>query len=233
MSNRGAGRKADPVWQEFTQLSDAASLPHRFQCKRCLKTFEQCRLRVDRLKEHLHRCPRALPRGQQRLLVTDRRRNDQVDLDGDVEIIDTDAAGSASASSTSQAHGSQESVSASTIPDSGNAHAHQIETVTSNFVIKTSEADRQAIETAWARFFYRNRLSFSLADDPAFRSALETTRPGLSDGTRRPILTRKRLSGELLDLEEARCKAQIEAAIKNKNVVLSQVSSNGSVVQKE
>ena len=67
------------------------------------------------------------------------------------------------------------------------------------YFIKMTESDRTAICDKWAEFFLKNRLSFSLVDDPSFRAALEITRPNINgeNGTK-PLLTRngKKIHGE-------------------------------------
>ena len=40
---------------------------------------------------------------------------------------------------------------------------------------------RKKISAQWARAFYKNRIPFSVADDPEFRRAMEMMRPGVGD----------------------------------------------------
>ena len=68
------------------------------------------------------------------------------------------------------------------------------------YFIRTTEADKNNIRDAWAKFFFKNSLSFNLVDDPTFCSALEMTQPNINgDNGKKPLLTRKMLSGKLLD----------------------------------
>lgn len=91
------------------------------------------------------------------------------------------------------------------------------------YFIQTTAADKVRIRSRWADFFLKNRLSFRLADDPAFRAALEATRPGINgENGMKPLLTRKALSGTLLDEVEARCKKNLSSIVMGKNAVLSQ-----------
>lgn len=223
-----AGRKQDSIWNSFIELS--TSTPSiKFQCKSCSNIITMSRKRADRLKEHKGTCRanRPLPVSQpQRPLrdaetipasppttstgpqVTD--SNPQTSSNSPIVISSTDCE-----SSSPAAEGLSKPKKIRLYSSASSLNA--------GYFIRTTDDDRERIRQKWADFFFKNRLSFRLVDDPLFRASLEETRPGISgpNGSK-PLLTRKTLSGSVLDKAEDRCTTKLTEALDGKYAVLSQ-----------
>ena len=64
----------------------------------------------------------------------------------------------------------------------------------SNYVVSTSAAEKDEIVEQWARFFYKNRIPFRVAEDNEFKKSLKLMRPGISEN----LLSEKDLAGKYL-----------------------------------
>eukprot|EP00095_Tigriopus_kingsejongensis_P008704 maker-scaffold894_size84319-snap-gene-0.10 protein:Tk08704 transcript:maker-scaffold894_size84319-snap-gene-0.10-mRNA-1 annotation:"PREDICTED: uncharacterized protein LOC103307970" len=87
-------------------------------------------------------------------------------------------------------------------------------------VIATSDAQLKKIQEAWAKFYYRHRLSHRLADSEEFKEAMEITRPGIT--TMKPHFTARRLNGPLLDSMETKGDKALFLEMNGKYAVLTQ-----------
>ena len=92
--------------------------------------------------------------------------------------------------------------------------------LSSPFVV-TSPGEREQIQEQWARAFYKNRWSFQTAEDPEFKKAMEMMRPGVGER----LLTRKSLSGPLLDKEHDKIDGQMKQLLQVKLIPFQQGQS--------
>jgi len=90
--------------------------------------------------------------------------------------------------------------------------------VIDGFVTKTTDEAFAHMQRKWANFFYTNRLSFLIADDPTFHEAIESTRPGIG----KKLLSRKLLSGRLLNEVAEDVEGSIRSHLKEKMAVVCQ-----------
>ena len=86
------------------------------------------------------------------------------------------------------------------------------------FVTKTTDEAFAHMQRKWANFFYTNRLSFLIADDPSFHEAIESTRPGIG----KKLLSRKLLAGRLLNEVAEDVEGSIGSHLKGKMAVVCQ-----------
>ena len=88
----------------------------------------------------------------------------------------------------------------------------------SSYFVTTSASEKENLTDQWARAFYKNRIPFSVADDPEFRRAMEMMRPGVGD----QLLNKKKLAGPSLDKEYDKIDGEMRINLQGKDVVLSQ-----------
>lgn len=243
------GRKTDTIWNSFIELS--STTPIKFQCKSCYNIITMSRRRADRLKEHAGTCrayrplpaPRSQrPQGNSKTTPASPPPTTKVEVTRTVLPVFSsngdDGNSTFLRSTDSNPHTSSHSPIAisSTVCESSSPAAEglskpkkirlsasSLNSLNDGYFIRTTDDDRERMRQKWAEFFYKNRLSFRLADDPSFRASLEETRPGISgpNGSK-PLLTRKALSGKLLDEAEDRCSTKLNEALGGKYAVLSQ-----------
>lgn len=90
----------------------------------------------------------------------------------------------------------------------------------SNYVHSTTDKELKKIQEKWAEFFFANRLPFVVSEHPTFVAALEATRPGIT--SMQKVLSRKLLSGTLLDEAEKTIENRLKGELYKKKVILAQ-----------
>ena len=235
------GRKPSHVWNSFVQVGQEPDL--KFQCTGCSKVVCMKCLRSDHLTEHLKACKSSSQRSNGPLPgpVPDAESEPDNEvaniMEGDQDHVPDARSGANSESpfapisigfvSPSPVSPVPSMASGSSAPakrprTSPSPSSSRSSPFDGNF-IRTTEMDKDKIRDAWAKFFFKNRLSFNLADDPTFREALDVTRPNINgDNGKKPLLTRKMLSGNLLDEAEVTCSAKLASLLEGKYAVLSQ-----------
>ena len=121
----------------------------------------------------------------------------------------------------------QESASSSHLPtsepeaeasSSSESQAPRKKSCSSSHFVITSASEKEHLTDQWARAFFKNRIPFSVANDPEFKKAMEMMRPGVGD----QLLSRKRLAGPCLDKEYDKIDGQMRNSLQGKEVVMSQ-----------
>jgi len=213
------GRPRDPVWAEFTAINE-----RHMRCNKCLKIVTK---KVDRLKAHSQACS----------VVGEIRSDDDEQSEKNdepaAEQIAQPSPISPSVNSNEDAGPSDSGLTPST--SSGISHTDFMHSppasvkkrgkpssVTGNridgYVTKTTDETFAHMQKKWAHFFYTNRLSFLIADDPSFHEAIESTRPGIG----KKLLSRKLLAGRLLNEVAEDVEGSVRSHLKQKMAVVCQ-----------
>lgn len=190
------GRRRDPLWDKF----NPKTADNKVSCKEC-KQFISAK--IERLKSHTEKCrpptriadenevsaPMSFPHSvanQEHEYISPSNS----DLDAPaakkrrVDLFDT-----------SPTLSQKPSTSHTTI--SYDRKQSYQKAAMKNFIVKTSEADRASLRSQWAKVFYKNRLPFSLSEDPDFQKAIDLLRPGMG----RRLFNQRELAGKFTQLD--------------------------------
>ena len=220
-----AGRKQDVVWLKFKRITTAGKAGCKAECLRCHKVMQGL---VARLKQHVDSCNQTLAEND----------FDIMDL-SDEPHLSSDISSSTPSSSASVCVTAGEpkiavkrqntgmtvtnsigktSVSSASIPTSITGEpkpkAKRQDTVT-DFVVKTSQSDKDALDLQLARFVYSTNIPFSVVEHPEFKKLMTMLRPGYRPPTRYDV------SGKLLDNVQADLMSQCTEELLDQTVSMS------------
>ena len=112
----------------------------------------------------------------------------------------------------------QESASSSHLPtsepeaeasSSSESQAPRKKSCSSSHFVITSASEKEHLTDQWARAFFKNRIPFSVANDPEFKKAMEMMRPGVGKN----LLSRRDLAGKLLTTEHGKIDSEMKASL--------------------
>jgi len=181
------GRPRDPIWAKFTAISE-----RHMRCNKCLKIVTK---KVDRLKAHAEACSVVV--GEVSSDDEEQSEKKPVSPLPSPPAAEKITQPSLSVNSNEDAVAGPSDSGLTPSTSSGITHTDVMHSppvkkhcktpsVTASgkfgidgFVTKTTDEAFAHMQRKWANFFYTNRLSFLIADDPSFHEAIESTRPGI------------------------------------------------------
>lgn len=208
------GRKKDGVWDNFIQRIQEDKKGSRAVCKECGQEMQGL---VVRMKQHLSVCrSKTANQGDEAAAAgvgepeekSNRRSMDVPSDEGDADAAFNPPPDKKAKSSTSSI-GTANSNTSKPKRNTGSAVAS-----VSNFVIRTTNQQKDNLDEQVAKFIYATNSPFSLADHPEFVKLCEMLRPGYIPPNR------DKIGGPLLDRLYQKQKITVAAALEGKTVSL-------------
>lgn len=168
----GGGRRNDPLWNKFKKIENKNKTGFRAVCLKCNYELQGV---LDRIRRHLD---------SRDVISLEPRADNSVNRIHEPQQCELNPA-SASTSCSTQSHHPE--------PVSVPIHRNVVKNCIENFVVKTSQAEKEKLDEQAARFFYEANLPFLKAEGAEFKNFCNKLRPGYTPPSS------KQLSNELLD----------------------------------
>lgn len=191
-----AGRKQDAIWLKFERITTAGKAGCKAKCLKCGKIMQGL---VARMKQHPDSCVMQIGDEEESMSITE-----------DVIALPSEPSSSSSGASTS-------CPSAPIPSDVTGEPKHKVKRQNSvtDFVVKTSQTDKEALDLQLARFVYSTNIPFHIVEHPEFKKLITKLRPGYQPPNRHEV------GGKLLDTAHADLLGQCTNELRDRTVSIS------------